>query len=153
MPKSLQKQPSFISSRLRKNSEKPKDRIALNDKVPRLPNITKWVMEKIKIKSDSCEIFLNLYKALKTNHFHKFPKQNRVWSVGEQKTHFQSRGVEVEAHTPRVTHWASQACAFLHARDAHTARDALGMRAAHRVLRPENYSPLKLNSNHLFASK
>ena len=103
MPKSLQKQPSFISPRLRKNSEKPKDRIALNDKVPRFPNITKWVMEKIKIKSDSCEIFSNLYKAFKTNHFHKFPKKNRVLRVGEKKTRFQSRGIEVEVHVAHTS--------------------------------------------------
>ena len=137
MPKSLQKSNHYISPKLRKkNSEKPKDRIALNDKVPRLPNITKWVMEKIKIKSDSYEIFFNLYKPWRTSHFHKFPKQRSNWRVEGRKLVFKAVEVEVvvraahtggarrtqgvwrighhrpvhfctcETHTQRAAHWA-----------------------------------------------
>ena len=44
-------------------------------------------------------------------------------------------------HRERVKHWALVASVFLHARDAYRVRGALGMRAAHRALRPENFTP------------
>ena len=153
MPKSLKKSNHYISPRLIKNSEKPKDRIALHDKVPKLPNITKWVVEEIKIKSDSCEIFLKLYKPYATSYFHKFPKQESNWSVEGRKTCFESRESELIV---RAAHWASTATVFLHVRDAHRAHCAMEMRAAHRAPRLENNisSPrIRAKSPHFPASK
>ena len=53
-------------------------------------------------------------------------------------------------HRVRVAHWASFGSAILHVRGAPKARDELGMRAAHRALRPDNHPPTpKLISNRL----
>ena len=52
-------------------------------------------------------------------------------------------------HRERAAHWASIASVFFHVHDAHKAHGALGMRAAHRALRPENFNPSsKFASNH-----
>ena len=76
-------------------------------------------MEQIKIKSNFYEIFYNPYKALKTNHFHKFPKAKPSWSVEVKFEVFSkpwtrggsARGAQRRraTHKRRATHWASQA--------------------------------------------
>ena len=90
MPKSLQISNHSISLKTQKNSEKPKDIIALNDKVRKLKNNTKWVVEEIKTKSNSCEIFLKLYKPLETSYFNKFSKPRSNKSVEGRKYCFEA---------------------------------------------------------------
>ena len=56
----------------------------------KLQNNTKWVVEEIKIKSNSCEIFFKLYKPLETSYFHKFSKPRSNSSVEGRKSCFEA---------------------------------------------------------------
>jgi len=102
------------------------------------------------------EIFYNPYKALKTNHFHKFPKAKPSWSVevkfeafskpwtgGGSARYAQSRRA---THKRRATHWASPAYANLQARNAHTARNALGKRVMHIISKPKKFHSIQIHA-------
>ena len=74
-PKSLQKSNHFISPKLRKSVQKAKRQKFSEMTKCQMRNITKWVVEEVKIKPISPKIFQRLYKPVESNYIQKISYQ------------------------------------------------------------------------------